>query len=372
MTTATSTPSTTRQAPTYDQLQSAAVALGRNLQSRAGTGASDVRATPTTAEQEIFAEVSRAVDAWRTSPEGQAALKPETFDADELRRRINGFLKSDAFAPSRDLIMQQKQLSDDKISFPIQAVTLGFAVQVDLIGGLYFSIGYGADIDDIDNTSVIYILGALQEGAIEGADVAVQVGLWKDSTKDLDGYYNGQNVDIEDFGGVAVFSLESDHSVVAYLIDVGVGEDDGIAEDQVLVFTFDIGHSPVAQADADHFLILTQLECEKTSETGHDEVYFTFTPDGGTEYRYPTWKYYSMSEDSSDPEHLWSCGRSVKLNSSVSVVLWDSDDANDDQIGNFTFNVSDFSGPGDSVSKTYDHTEFFNQVKYKMTAKLIY
>lgn len=329
--------------------------------------------TVPTPHQEIMKEISREVDSWCASPEGQAVLAAtDGSNLEPLKKELDALLQGPDLARTRELLQQEKLFSGGRLGFIPKAVSIGISAQIDLVLGVYGSVGYAADFSDPEGTSVIYLLGAVEEGVIEGGDVGVQVGLWKNSTSDMDGYYNGQNVDITDFGGVAVFALEKSQSVVAYIIDIAAGEDDGGAEDEYYCLTFDINHMPVAQKDADHFLILTNLQCKNISETGHDEIYFYFQPDGGTTYRYPTWNYYAMSDSSSDSDSNWACGRSVKFNNNVTIKIMDDDDGSDDQIANFTFSLSDFNGNGSTITKTFDETHHLNEVEYKMTAKLIY
>ena len=319
------------------------------------------------AQRQMLEELGRAVESWRTSPEGRACLaSPDGLDLEGLRLELNRLMKSPKLATTRERLSAQASVGD-KIGFIPQAVSIGVEAQIDLVLGIYGSVGYAADLSDIDG-SVVYLLGAIEEGVIEGGDVGVQVGVWKNSTNDMEGYYNGQNVDVDDFGGFVAFALEQDESVVAYLVDVAAGEDDGLAEDEYYCLTFDIEHLPVAQTAASHFLILTQLECLNTSESGHDEVYFYFQPDGGTTYRYPTWNYYAMSADSGDAEQIWNTGRSVMFNSYVNVTLKDGDDT----LGSFTFSLGDFSGAGSSVPMKSDMNNGLDEIEYTMTAKLIY
>lgn len=316
--------------------------------------------------REILAEASRAAEGWRRSTAASERLRDA--DPETVRRLLDELLAGPRFARTRELIAAHNA-SEADVGFPIEAVSIGLYGQVDLGLGLYGSTGYVADLDDPSTTQAGYVLGGLEEGAIEGADVGVEIGLWRDSTDDLDGYYNAQNVDVDDGVGGALFALEHHEEVAAYLVDVGVGEDDGVAENELLMLTFDPAWAPVEEADAKHFLILTRIECLETSERGHDEVYFEFTPDGGTTYRYPPGKYYSMSDDPDDEDEdkVWLCGRSVKLDSYVDVDVRDDDTTGSTLLASFRFNIADFEGPGATSVKTASDAG-----KYKLTAKLVY
>jgi hypothetical protein len=279
-------------------------------------------------EKAILAEARRALKAWSDSPEGKtarAALSGQ--DAEGFRLVFSHLLEGPYFARTRELLAAQPKASD--ISFPIKSISIGIAGQVDLGVGVYGSIGYAADWDDIKNTSVIYLLGAGTLGLDIGGDIApFQAGIWKDSTSDMDRFYWGVEVIIDDGAGLAGLGLATDkegEDLVALLVDLTGGVNDGVDGLLFYSYTFGFTHGPVQQPPQQYLLILNTLQCTDTKAlTGHDEINLTFACDTGVNYRYPTWNYYAMSDDSSDPDSKWNLGRSVWYNSYVTVQLWDS------------------------------------------------
>lgn len=324
--------------------------------------------------QQVLQEGGRALKAWQESAEGQAKLAAmQGYSLEQVRAELSNLLLGPVLAPALTLAAQQREVSEDDIPFPIKSVSVGLSGELDLGVGVYGSIGYAANLNDLSGTSAVYLCGAFLEGIVEGGAVGLQFGAWANDIDDLAGYYNGQTIDIDDFGGVAGWLFEQDESVAGACVDTLIGEDDGLAEIEFYMLTFDITHLPVAQADAAHMLILTTLECLNTNEVGHDEVYFTFTPDGGSAtYRYPTWDSYAMTADQNASEHLWNVGRSVKFNSYVNIALQDGNDS----LGNFTFHLTDFSGPGTTHSQNQDRkgtiSNGWNEISYTFTAQLIY
>ena len=86
-------------------------------------------------------------------------------------------------------------------------------------------------------------------------------------------------------------------------------------------------------------VIISILQCVN-SNLDTDRVYFYFTPDGGTQYRYPTWDHRDMMEAKNEWEYqnTWYTGRSVKFTNSVKIDLWsETDVGDDDSLGGLTF-----------------------------------
>jgi len=329
--------------------------------------------------ESMLTQVTSAINAWRESPEGQSALKSASQgQLDALRQAVNQLFQSELFVNFFQKLRSNRSLSE--ISLPIKSIALGFVGQIDLGVGIYGSLGYAADIDDVSGSSVVYIYGAFTEGLEAGLDAGAQLSLWRNSVSDMPGYYWGCELDVTDVGGFAVAGLakEKDDDVVqAVLVDLTGGENDGVDGLEFYAVTINITHYPVAQQQAQHLLILTNLQCLNTMESGHDEVYFLFTPDGGTTYRYPTWNYYAMSASSKDPESNWAVGRSVWFNNSVKITLYDDSDV----LGSFTFNLQGCSSSDDScqnlpnvgstATATSDIKDGINEIEYKMSAQRV-
>lgn len=349
----------------------------RHKLAEAGTAkpARDARAAaPIPAElREILARAGARLKEWQATPAGQAQLATikDSASVAELTDQLRELYSSEVLKPSLDELDAKASGDFDGIDFPIKAITLGFAGQIDLGIGIYASFGYAVQFPNPFTSGAFYLSGAVTEGIDAGADVAIQLGAWASEPLDLGGYYNGQEVMVDDTLGIGGWTFEQDEDLVGAAVDLALGVEDGgdEAEFYTLVWALDSdGVYPVAQQPADHLLILSNLTCLNTKESGHDEVYFLFTPDGGdVTYRYPSSKYYSMSADSKDPEHSWNTGRSVKFNQYVDIQLLDDGD----QLGTFRFNLSDFSG-STPVTKTSDIKEGLNEIEYKFTASLIY
>jgi hypothetical protein len=180
-------------------------------------------------------------------------------------------------------------------------------------------------------------------------------------------------IEADDLGGLAGFGLASKEDSIdldAVLIDITAGVADGVDGLEFWAQTHRITN-PVAQTTASRMLVLTNLHCyDINSLTGHDEVYLTFVPDNGVKYNYPTWNYYAMTEDQSQPECNWAVGRSVWFNNQVQVDAWDGND----HLAGWTITSGDFAN-----STTYQNTctrdgsisNGFNEIQYELTAELI-
>jgi hypothetical protein len=327
--------------------------------------------------RELVAEVQRALTAWNASPEGQAfrsSVHQEGLEG--IKRRFDALLAGPAFARTRDLVAS---ISISDLSFPIKSISIGAAAQAELFIGGYGAAGYAvdlADLNDIDTmikNSVVCLYEALSEGIDGGVDIAVQAGLWNKTTADMAGYYWGVELEVDDIGGFAGFGLASKEDSIdldAVLIDVTVGVADGVDGLEFWAQTHRI-YNPVAQTAAGKMLLLTELHCYNiNSMAGHDEVYLTFVPDNGVKYNYPTWNYYAMTQDQSQPECNWAVGRSVWFNNQVQVDAWDGND----HLAGWTITSGDFA-----TSTTYTQTctrdgtikNGENEIQYALTAELV-
>ncbi|MFD0895055.1 hypothetical protein KBB96_03430 [Luteolibacter ambystomatis] len=355
------------------EIQPSLEKIRHHLSESRATKSADASAPAIPAElRGILSRAAVRLKEWQATPEGQAelaALKNSDSAAD-LTNRLRTLYSSEVVKPFTDELAAKAAADFDGIDFPIKAITLGLAGQIDIGIGIYASFGYAVQFPNPFKSGAFYLSGAFTEGLEIGFDVAIQIGAWANEPMDLGGYYNGQEIMIDDTIGLGGWSFEQDEEVAGVAVDLALGAEDGgdEAEFYTLVWALDSdGTYPVAQQPADHMLILTTLTCLNTRESGHDEVYFLFTPDGGdVTYRYPSSKYYSMSADSDDPEHSWNTGRSVKFNQYVDIQLLDDGD----ELGTFRFNLSDFNGS--SVTKTSDVKDGLNEIEYTFTATLVY
>jgi hypothetical protein len=327
--------------------------------------------------RELVAEVQRAMTAWNASPEGQAfrsSVHQEGLQG--IKRQFDALLSGPGFARTRDLVAS---VSIGDLPLIPKSISIGAAAQADLFIGGYGAAGYAVDLADINDlntmikNSVVCFYEAISEGIDAGADVAIQVGLWTETTADMAGYYWGVELEVDEGGGFAGFGLASKEDSIdldAVLIDITAGLADGVDGLEFWAQTHRI-YNPVAQTTASRMLLLTQLQCYNiNSVTGHDEVYLTFVPDGGVKYNYPTWNYYAMTDDQSQPECKWAVGRSIWFDSKVQVDAWDGND----HLGGWTITSGDFSN-----TTTYQQTSTrdgsisngWNEIQYALTAVLI-
>ncbi|MBA3879351.1 MAG: hypothetical protein C0500_06520 [Sphingobium sp.] len=333
----------------YQQMAAPAAFVRDQL--AAGTGATAAaEAAPQLGDEEraLIAELNQAVKAWRATPEAQAfiASLPQR-NVEEVREYLHNVVRGPHFARTIEL-----SASHSLSSLIPQSISIGLAGQIELLVGIYGSIGYIDDLTLDGGNSAIYLLGALAEGLDATIDVSAQAGLWTDAVDDASGSYVGGELEVDEGVGLSGFVLLKKEVVKAAMVDADGGIGDGASALEFYMLTHETSHGPVAQSPASHMLILSNLLCRDASESGHDEVYLKFSIDGSdTVYRYPTWDYYSMNPDDSDKN--WALGRSIWLNSKVEVSIWDSDDGNDDELHSFKINVSDFSGTGSSHAKTY-------------------
>lgn len=356
--------------PALDQIREQLSADRSNKEGRNGTTA----AVPSEL-REILSRAQTRLKEWQSTPEGQAkiaAIKDSSSVA-EFCDHLEDLYASDQVKPFLDELDSKHASDFDGIDFPIKSITLGFAGQIDIGVGIYASFGYAVQFPNPFKSGAFYVSGAFTEGLEIGFDVAIQIGAWANEPMDLGGYYNGQEIMIDDTLGVGGWSFEQDEELAGVAADLALGVEDGGDEAEFYTVVQSLssdGRYPVAQQPADHMLILTTLVCLNTRESGHDEVYFLFTPDGGdVTYRYPSSKYYSMSADSKDPEHLWNTGRSVKFNQYVDVQLQDDGD----DLVSFRFNYSDFTnGTSSSITRTSSTKDGLNEIEYQFTVWLMY
>lgn len=352
-------------------------AVPRRRRDRATTRRSaTLSALPSQARQ-LVAEVQRALSAWIRSPEGQAFRSSVQRDGLRgIKRQFDALLAGPVFARTRDLVAS---VSISDLPFPLKSVSIGAAAQADLFIGGYGAAGYAVDLADLNDldalikNSVVCFYEAISEGIEAGADVAVQAGLWSKTTDQMAGYYWGVEIEADDLGGLAGFGLASKEDSIeldAVLIDITAGVADGVDGLEFWAQTHRITN-PVAQPTASRMLVLTNLHCYNiNSLAGHDEVYLTFVPDNGVKYNYPTWNYYAMTEDQSQPECNWQVGRSVWFNSQVQVDAWDGND----HLAGWTITSGDFAN-----TTTYQNTctrdgnlsNGFNEIQYELTAELV-
>ncbi len=290
-------------------------------------------------EQEIIREGAKAMRATRGEVTGRTML--------EVRDSLITVLRSDAFARFRELVDQHSRLDFDPSDYVIRSVTFGIEAAFALVVGAQGSFGIGVPPGQWDNVNeyVIYVTGSLEAGFVEGAFGGVVLGLYNVQPTDLAG---GSWAFAVELGFIEEVEVERSTSnaagtdLLGYSFTEAAGEDEGLdgLYSMTYVMNWDTPHiyQPPNQKN---YMMLNSIQCVQEGESGHDEIYFTFQPDDGLTYRYPTHGQYSMAHD--DAFKSWYPHRSIWFDDHVTIQLWDDDDtSSDDTRGSHTYSVSGF------------------------------
>jgi hypothetical protein len=290
---------------------------------------------------------------------------------DDLANALATLMDSEVLVPTLALVNSEASADSN-----VQSISFGLNFEGEVVLGFTATLGYAIDPADPNSGSVTFLTLGLDEGVEAGALTGLQLGFWVNSPEDLGGPSVGAEVLIDDDLGATVgayWTPTDDFLGIALTFAVGI--DDGIEFQESYTFvltSIDLAIPPIVQPDATHFLILSKLTCENISggDGDHNEVFFTFKPDSGAVYPYPTWDYFAMAEGDT-----WYCGRSVKFDSQVAIVLYDVDGTSgNDKLGNITINYSDFSdvANGTDVSFKISSQQGLDDREYHMYAKLIF
>jgi hypothetical protein len=308
------------------------------------TGDAGTSFQPTALEKQLFGETAKAITKWKESPANKEklALLPG-MTSDELHTFFHGLLTAPEFTQMNALVEKHRSSPEADISFPLRAVSAGVDGSLVLIIGVQGSIGVAVNpLDPTDfSQAVLYASGQVEIGIGEGGEVGVVVGFWNVTPVNLGGTSYGWEVEIDDFGGgyvEASYSNANGTGFIGVSVSGDAGEEDG-AEGEAS-YTYVWSTTPIFQPPAQNYMIINSIKCNDNSESGHDEVYFFFTIDNGTRYRYPSQGEFSMAKGDS-----WNAGRSIRFNSQVYVQLFDQDDtSSDDSLGSYTYTTSNFPG----------------------------
>lgn len=311
---------------------------------------------------------------WMATPEGvQAQAQMATMDLQQATQMMSAMVGSSSFKATMDMLQNLPNMPDLS-NLPLKSFTIGINFEAEVILGFSGTLGFAVGIGESSGVEGVSFLSlGLDEGIEAGAIAGVQFGLWTPSPSDMGGWSFGGELIVDDVAGVAIgayWSLEGDF--LGATLTTGVGADDGgeLKESYTFLLTHgSLGIPPMYQPRKSHFLILTKLECVNISggDGDHNEVFFTFQPDSGTVYPYPTWDYFAMAEGDT-----WNCGRSVWFDSSVAVKIYDSDGTtSNDLLASGTISLSDLQSTN---PKTYDWTtkNGLDEREYKITAQLLF
>lgn len=344
-------------------------------------GVSQPQPKLTVPEQEIMQEAGKAMKAWLASAEGKSTMSSvQNMSLVEVNTVLSDLLEHPVFAKTMQLIHNHPNLLPTLRSFPIHSVSIGFTFEANILVGVSGSVGYAIDPTEPLGVSSSFLSLSLKEGADLGAFGGLQFGIWEPTPDNMGGYSRGVELtlDPEIIGlSLGVYKGRGSGTWGATATAVA-GEDAGLEFQESYTFLLteaDLDLKPVFQIPASHFLILDKLTCENTKDTGKDEVFFKFIIDGNKTYTYPSWDYRSMGDDSDNNE--WEVGRSVYFNSKVEVVLYDGEPAGKSDVmkesgkdHSFKFDLDDFKA-GSKISKTMNYKSGLDEVKYKLSAKLI-
>lgn len=303
----------------------------------------------TALEQEIVAEGARAI---RSVPKGEVAGSTPL----ELRDSLARVLQSPAFARFRELVDRHSAARADERSFDIRSVSLGIEAAFAFVVGAQGSFGVAVPPGNWTDYEeyVLYLTGSVELGFVEGAIGGIVLGLYNVQPTDMDGGSYAFSVEaglVEEVEVEASFQHIDGTGFLGLAITEAVGEDEGI--DGLYSYTWVWGwDAPLAfQPPAANYMIVSSIKCNETGESGHDEIYFKFTPDGGTTYRYPTTGQLSMAAG-----ETWAAGRSIYFNDHVTIELWDEDDIGDDTRGSHTYYASSFQTSVDYKANSGSYT----------------
>jgi hypothetical protein len=328
--------------------------------------------------KEIFLEASRAWQEYMVSPEGQLL---ESFitqsDLLKIKEKVSSILNSDTFKLLKQLL--------DAFGINAGSFSIGLNIEVEFIIGFAATIGVAIGVGDNKGlASSEFLTLVLDEGIDEGALVGVQFGLWTKAPSDLGGYSWATEADGgigAELSGKVVYAKEKEEGdVLGVTVEIGVGEEDGIDEQEC--YTFILGSQsgsgdgflkPAYQPRKSNFLIIQSITCINVQSDGignANEVYFTFMADSeGNNYHYPTYDYMSMQGGD-----VWNCGRSVWFDSSVQVNLYDEDSIGNDSdpIGNFTINLSNLTlNTPKTFNSTINYSKGLDDVEYTIQVVLV-
>ena len=292
-------------------------------------------APPTAFPKELIEEAARAI---RSIPKGAIGGRTLLEQRDSLVRT----LQSPTFASFRQRVDQYNASAIDTGSFPLQSISLGIEAGIALGVGAQGSFGVAVPPTQWDNFDeyVVYLTGSLEIGVIEGFLGGVVLGLYTMLPTAMSGGSYGFAIDlgfVEEVEVEGSFQTPDKGGFLGVSITEAGGEFDGFDGMYSYTWIWNWDAPRVFQPVATNYMLLNSIQCNKTGENGHDELYFKFTVDNGTSYRYPTHGHFSIEEG-----ETWSAGRSIYFNDHVYVELWDEDDATDDPRGSTTYSASGF------------------------------
>jgi hypothetical protein len=298
---------------------------------------------PPPEQRALVRETADATRAWQASPgvEEQLAALRAARTVDDLHDAVRAMVEAPQFTSLHDVMQKLRDLG-------LNTMTIGIAGSLAVVVGAQGSAGVAfvwSDWKDLDRDAFFLSVSG-EIGVTVAAVGGVSFGFYNSEPIDLRGWSvslqgeagDGAGMQVQfSWGVTATFPWirfsDLHFKFQGFSITLIGGEDVGLEAD--LSYTFTWREPQVRQPRADHYMILTRIDCVKQSESGHDEVFFNFMIDGTRTYRYPTFGEMPMTAGD-----VWYPGRSFLFNDSVTVQLFDADDvSSNDSLGSFTYTV---------------------------------
>lgn len=321
----------------------------------------------------ILNEAKKAWEQYAQTAEGKKMVESfSTKDLHEIRASLPEIIDHPIIKKLIDWLREK--------DFLAASFSIGLKLEAEALIGFTGIIGLAVGIGTANGKeSVEYLTVALAEGIELGVMLGVQIGVWVVSPGELGGFSLCTEVDL---GFDVELSEGTYYKVKEFLgetITVGVGVEDGISEMEC--YTFILGDQgdnprdpyikPVIQKPKKNFLIIEKVKCVHPSNDGagnENEVYFIFKPDGGKEYHFPTYDYFSMKEG-----ETWDTGRSVWFDDYIDITIYDEDGTSEnDIVGTFHIPLSQLSvGQSKVFQSTKDYSSLMDNIEYTVQVRLI-
>jgi hypothetical protein len=312
-----------------------------------------------------------ALAGYRASPEYSALIADNPdLNLFELQSRLGAALNGPHFAPMLQLLRDPDSFEIDPLDFIPKAVSLGVLAQAVLIVGLSGSAGYVMNVDLSNPQPSIYAGGAVDAGIDAGLEGDVCLGFWIEDVDGLNGFYEGEEVDIDDGTGVteAAFLKGDDPGLLFVGIDLGI--DDGMEGVFFYFFHFGIGRAPIYQSNGGNYLVQFNTITCNNSKDDYDTISLNFYQDSyDTEYRFPAWNGNQMAEQGNNSKcYQWDMGLIATFNSSLTLYL----QVGDHQMPVQTIGPGNFSGVGGTCTVPFtDKTSAFDEISYSAVVTLL-
>lgn len=316
-----------------------------------------------------------AADALQQSPQQVLARVPEVTALPEIQH-LAALARGDVFA-AQD-VGDGTIIKELMAEYAPQSVLIQFVGMGEIVVGVSGYIGFALDLIDLNN-AVLYAGGAVSVGADAIFATGQGVGLTANPNSGMTGF--GAGVDaggVYVVGGLLDFSLGlsapyvplQNHLIPSQWTAVGYAlEGIGASVDAYVSFTLQLINEnlpDMIQPPAANSTTVYSITCDKTQDSGKDELYFTVQVD--TEpakvFRYPLWDYFSIGEGKT-----WDVGFTINFDSSFTLTLYNSNTGSDEEICQWQVSSSGIPQAGGYKTKDYDTGSgglFHNNIHYEV------